>query len=242
MYVDMSNARWINTNLKDAKFSGVNLTKSQYEPISSPHKGYLGGIKGLDKVWFYKEKQSGLVQLRAALKEAGLRGLEREATYAIEHWRAHYEPWYKKWVKLVLFEWTCGYGLNYLHPLSILLGLIVVFSIPYIFSLCRHKKDGIWIEWVPNRMRKELGKNEPYLLEPSSYINAAWNGFYFSILSTFHIGWRDLNVGSWIARIQFREYTLKATGWVRFVSGIQSLISIYLIALWVLTQFGSPFD
>ncbi len=96
MYVDMSNAKWINTNLKDAKFSGVNLTKSQYEPISSPHKGYLGGIKGLDKVWFYKEKQSGLVQLRAALKEAGLRGLEREATYAIEHWKAHYEPWYKK--------------------------------------------------------------------------------------------------------------------------------------------------
>jgi hypothetical protein len=54
--------------------------------------------------------------------------------------------------------------------------------------------------------------------------------------------WRDLNVGTWISRLQPREYTLRATGWVRFVSGLQSLISVYLIALWVLTYFGRPFD
>lgn len=35
---------------------------------------------------------------------------------------------------------------------------------------------------------------------------------YFSLLSAFHIGWRDLNVGNWIARIQPREYTLRAKG------------------------------
>jgi len=61
---------------------------------------------------------------------------------------------------------------------------------------------------------------------------------YTSILSAFHIGWRDLNVGSWIARMQPREYTLRATGWVRLVSGLQFLISVYLLALWVVTYFG----
>jgi len=35
--------------------------------------------------------------------------------------------------------------------------------------------------------------------------------FYFSLLSTFAIGWRELNVGTWITRIQRREYTLRAT-------------------------------
>jgi hypothetical protein len=65
---------------------------------------------------------------------------------------------------------------------------------------------------------------------------------YFSLLSAAHIGWRDLNVGSWIARIQPREYMLRATGWVRVVSGIQSLLSVYLVALWVLTYFGRPFE
>ena len=67
-------------------------------------------------------------------------------------------------------------------------------------------------------------------------------GFYFSILSAFHIGWRELNVGNWIARIQSREYTLQATGWVRTVSGMQSLISMYLLAMWALTFFGRPFE
>ncbi len=56
---------------------------------------------------------------------------------------------------------------------------------------------------------------------------------YFSVLSAFHLGWRELNVGTWIARMQPREYTLRATGWVRTVSGIQSLLSVYLLALWV---------
>ena len=65
---------------------------------------------------------------------------------------------------------------------------------------------------------------------------------YFSLLSAFPLGWRELNVGTWIARVQPREYTLRATGWVRTVSGIQSLLSVYLLALWVLTYFGRPFE
>ena len=66
--------------------------------------------------------------------------------------------------------------------------------------------------------------------------------FYFSLLSAFHIGWRDLNVGSWLTRLQSREYALRAKGWVRAVSGVQSLISVYLLAMWALTYFGRPFQ
>jgi hypothetical protein len=65
---------------------------------------------------------------------------------------------------------------------------------------------------------------------------------YFSLLSAFHIGWRELNVGAWIARTQPREYALRASGWVRVVSGVQSLLSVYLLAIWVLTYFGRTFQ
>jgi hypothetical protein len=65
---------------------------------------------------------------------------------------------------------------------------------------------------------------------------------YFSVLSAFNIGWRELNVGNWIQRLQAKEYTLKATGWVRTVSGVQSLISAYLLAIWALTYFGQSFE
>ncbi len=42
--------------------------------------------------------------------------------------------------------------------------------------------------------------------------------------------------------MQPREYTLRAKGWVRVVSGVQSLFSVYLIAMWALTYFGRPFE
>jgi len=65
---------------------------------------------------------------------------------------------------------------------------------------------------------------------------------YFSLLSALRIGWSGLNFGTWISRMQPREYALQATGWVRFASGLQSLISVYLVALTILTYFGTPFE
>ena len=74
------------------------------------------------------------------------------------------------------------------------------------------------------------------------FLKAFGVAFYFSLLSAFHFGWRDLNVGNWIARVQPREYAFRPTGWVRMVSGMQSLASVYLVALWVLSYFGRPFE
>jgi hypothetical protein len=58
----------------------------------------------------------------------------------------------------------------------------------------------------------------------------------------FHIGFREFSVGSWIARMQPRSFALEAAGWVRTVSGAQSLLSVYFLAMWVLTYFGRPFQ
>ena len=58
----------------------------------------------------------------------------------------------------------------------------------------------------------------------------------------FHIGWRELNIGTWLSRLQPREYALRAQGLPRIISGVQSLISVYLIAIWALTYFGRPFQ
>ena len=77
---------------------------------------------------------------------------------------------------------------------------------------------------------------------PRGLLAAIGWGFYFSMLSPFHIGWRDLSVGTWISRVQPTEFALRGRGWVRVVSGAQSLISVYLVAMWVLTYFGRPFQ
>ena len=60
---------------------------------------------------------------------------------------------------------------------------------------------------------------------------AAW----FSLLSAFQIGFREFSVGNWLTRVHPRQFTLEPTGWVRTVAGVQSLLSVYLLAMWVLT-------
>jgi len=240
-------ANLLSTNLSNAKLIGVNLENALFSPIEIPDRGYLAGIQNLDTVRFPPEKQSGLALLRNSLKELGLRKLEREATFAIEKGKTgHTASQIEKFARYLFFEVTAGYGLYPGRCLIILFSLIPLFLLIYFFSIYKTKespkqdKNGIYRNWADDRVRKDLGSDEPELIA-GGFMKSLVYAFYFSLLSAFHIGWRDINVGNWIARIQPREYTLRATGWARTVSGIQSLISIYLLAFWVLTQFGRPF-
>jgi uncharacterized protein YjbI with pentapeptide repeats len=72
------------------------------------------------------------------------------------------------------------------------------------------------------------------------YIYICKHAFWFSLLSSFHFGWRDLNVGSWLARLQSKNFTYRPTDLFRILSGVQSLICIYLVAIFVLSYFGLP--
>jgi hypothetical protein len=152
-----------------------------------------------------------------------------------------------------LFELPSGYGLAPGRALWGLLGLIPIFALPYWIALNRaNRRSGIWMVVPADRLARGRGKEKAVLIHPHDaktwweYLVGEYRllrtSVYFSFLSTFHIGWREFNVGSWTARMQPREYTLRATGWVRMVSGIQSLLSVYLLALWVLTHFGRPFE
>jgi len=101
---NLSKAKLIQTDLTDARVTDATFLGARYEPSSAPSKGYLSGIQGLRDVCFEQGAQGGLVLLRTALKEAGLRELEREATYAIERGKTSYAPWLEKWLKLIFFE------------------------------------------------------------------------------------------------------------------------------------------
>lgn len=258
-------------NLGGAYLRGADLEGAVFEIKSDclPNIPSIAKARHLSSVTF-EDLPHSLVALREAFKKSGLRKQEREITYAIKHsgfikakksglprpvmetlesvfyvadkYEGNSFDRIEAYLGWFFFELTCKWGMVPERPLFILAGLIVFFSIFYILSLIiKNKKDGIWKYWIKERSRKDIGNDEPELLT-RKWGSAVLNGFYFSILSAFHIGWRDLNVGNWIARIQPREYTLRASGWVRVVSGIQSLISVYLFALTILTYFGRPFE
>lgn len=143
----------------------------------------------------------------------------------------------------VLFDVPVAYGLFPARELLIFLGFIFLFFIPYTYTFAQpepYKKNGMWRVWPTDRQSLPTDRDTPELITvsvPKSF----WYAFYFSVLSAFHIGWRDFNAGNWLSRIQPRGYAMMPTGWVRVVSGVQSLLSVYLLVMWVLSYFGRPF-
>ncbi len=248
------------TNLVGALLSGANLSGAIFEPDPGlPGIIDLRGIEGLSTIT-YESSPHGLMELREVFKKGGMRKEEREVTYALNHNRRE-----KLWKDgglpnkieslfyLVMFELTCDYGMSPGRSLRIIGIAIILFSLTYMMALrSRNRETGIWVVLMPDRVLAQRIKHFPYKLTtriPCHSLPWGWRvlrvlrlGFYFSLLSAFSLGWREINVGNWISRIQKREYTLRATGWVRTIAGIQSLLSVYMLALWALTYFGRPFD
>lgn len=267
---NFSEANLRETDIENAWFRNVELTNAIYEPASVPRTGYLlSGLSGLSTVRFGPGNQSALVSLREALRAAGLRTLEREATFAIEHgktrhalngWRPGIEidqdanPTTKDVgaiiegvLKLVFFEWTTGYGLYYGRPFLMLFGFVGIMTLIYIPALAMPRRSGIFRIWPKGRIEETGGtfraaNDEKVERLTAKGLRMISYAFYFSVLSAFRVGWRDLNIGGWLTQLQGREYALRASGWVRIASGFQSLVSVYLLAMWVLTYFGRPFQ
>jgi hypothetical protein len=163
--------------------------------------------------------------------------------------------------QLLAFEWPCDYGMAPGRPLYLLVGLLLGGAALHLLALSARGRAGIWVLGSPERGTRQAGH------VPRAHLTRAnvfprlqarsagrwWGALVrwgcmlllagaFSLLSAFYLGWRELNVGNWIIHRPRREYTLRATGWVRVVSGGQFLLSMYLLALWALTSFGRPFE
>jgi hypothetical protein len=254
-HTNLQGAIIIEADLKDCfLYNVINFPIKNYEPKAGATP-YIPSIA--EALWLkdlsYENKVHGLVDLREGFKRLGYRKQERQITYAIKHTgfiKARSEGDLPTKIEAYLgwffFELTCQWGMAPERPLFILIGFIFLFTFIYGYAISavrysKDSKDGVYKVWLPDRIRDDLGNPIKELLNDFSY-RSLWLGFRFSILSAFHFGWRDLNVGNWIVRLQPYEYKLQAAGWPRTVSGIQSLISVYLLALSVLTYFGRPFE
>ncbi len=256
--VDLGGAHLYDAHLVGADLSSANVADTDFDfDPDSPPKAVPGiyTARNLQLVKF-SIQPAGLVKLRGEFKDLGLRTQESQLTYAIRRSElSHKDPhghyvhsWSERTMSTVFFDWTCQYGMSPGRPLLIAAALVVMLSMVYIFAQVNPGPNGgIWAIWDEHRIKQDDGSSKPQQLTegfPSrhSRINIFLLALYFSLLSATRIGWRELNVGTWITRIQPRQYSLQATGWVRVVSGIQSLISVYLVALAILTYFGTPFE
>ena len=261
---NLSGAGLGGANLSEANLDDADLSLTMFEPQNQS----LGSIVGVEfarhmELLRYQNSPTALVALRERFAKAGFRDQERRVTFAklrsqqLIEWENG--PFWRRVgaaFSYIAFDLTCAYGLAHGRPLHLLGGMISLLALLYALSLGGRGHGAIWRVWQPDRIRKDQGQSDPERLSwepvgmpgrPSRGLffrlgRAFGLGLFFSFLSAFQIGRRELNVGNWITRLMPREYTLRATGWVRVVSGIQSLLSVYLLALWVLTYFGRPFE
>jgi uncharacterized protein YjbI with pentapeptide repeats len=235
---DLSNANLVNTDLSRAAAWGANFKKTWFEP--SNMEGFLfRDAKNLSEIFF--NYPSAVVQLRKISKEQGLRSEERALTSSLKKHSAQDLPIYVAVLEDIFLRFPSDYGAKPWRSLYLILWIILIFVIPYSFALRCYGHDGIWKIWLPNRIRRDLGDEEPTRLRLGGF-SMITTALLFSVISSFRMGWKDVNVGDWISRIQSKEYTLQASGWVRTISGVQSLISAFLLATWLLTYFGRPFE
>ena len=259
-FSSMKNVEFLRCSLSKCEMAWATFDSTKYDPLpnSLPFLPSFGTFWGLPD-FSYQESPTGMTELRNAFKSGGLRREERQITTALcRQQMRDGGKWEGRWKRL-LFDLPSAFGMHPGRPLRILLCLCGVFALPYTWAILRQapvpgktvsgKGEGrIW--QVPLERRVAGGDSKPRLLhvdlkQPGRFRGlgrALSLGFFFSVISAFGVGYRDLDVGRWIERINPDESTLQATGWLRTVSGVQGLMSFYLLALWLLTYFGRPFE
>ena len=86
----------------------------------------------------------------------------------------------------------------------------------------------LWVRSCWPRVRWEIGFLKTIVL--------------FSLISIINLGFEGLDFGRWMHSLTFREYELNPLGWLRTVSGAQSLVGLGLLALSLLSFFGHRFE
>ena len=230
------------------KFSFANVQDATYSPKPiSPPSNEVVGMLFVNTVKFGTMQESGMAQLRKIFKELHLRDLEQDATFAM---RSHSASFFE----FLAFEIPVSWGRRPGRALKIMLGIFFLCSLYYGIVIkvqngrpsdCR--KSCVLLARLPGHLTRE---NSNFMIKKESCIEVlkttgvgifGWS-IWFSALSAFHIGWRDLNFGTWLTRIQPEEFVLRGYGALRVVSGVQSLLSVYLLAIWAVTTFGRPFE
>ncbi len=244
-------------DLTSAKLDAADLARVIFEPKSLPELRRIAAAKNLELLT-YKNDPDALAQLRKQFQDGGFREQERKITYALKRREADRANYSSFIFGMVFFDWTCRYGMSPGRPLILGVLLWILCSLLYFACLHTSGETGLYrvysqsIQEDPSAHRRVERISPPgggQTPGPRRFLQFFWRewlllrtSMFFSLMSAFNIGFRDINFGRWLRLLTRQEFDIKVVGWARVVAGWQSLISVYLIALWVLTYFGRPFD
>jgi uncharacterized protein YjbI with pentapeptide repeats len=267
----LANANLAFASVVDAELSGVDFTRvnvcgAQFEAKSIPLAPSFASAFSLESMT-YDKNPLALVEARKQFRDGGFDAQDRKLTFAI---KKRQEGELRQSCKdgdwldcagyafnFVLFDLSCKYGMSPGIALRSGAVLWLLCSALYFVFIHIGGKTGLYRVSGKSLEQDSSARQRAERISPSrirytwgrlSFLQWAWRKFsllrtamFFSLMSAFNIGFREINFGRWLRLLTREEFDITAVGWARVVSGWQSLISVLLIALWVLTYFSRPF-
>ena len=229
---DLTETNLIGTHIDGAKLYSADITNSEFLPLCLSVEQFHG-LKGLSEI---NTENIGIDKLEEWKKQAnspGMHNIERGLISGITKYHLHQEPIDSDWIfqVVVLGGYFTDYGANPLGIFRYFIYFLGIFTI--IYYILMHPD-------TPKYGVLKITKNGD--IEKAVVLERNWiDAFWFSLLSATHIGYGDIQPGSWLPRLQPEEYTLKGKGIVRRFAGFQSLIGVYIILVLITTYFNNPF-
>lgn len=229
---DLTDAMLTLTNVQGAQFSRATLRNVRYEVEGVPNLNTMYDAAGLDTLCYLGSPKS-LVELRDAFSKAGMTEQARRVNYSWRTWvriRAGGVMSYLEWIFVSL---TCRYGQAPFRPLSLIALSVALFFFGYWYALVRSQTPMVFSAAVSPETGKPAESAEP--VSRMGAAPAIPYALFLSLLFAFRIGWREFNIGSWIEHLRPIASETRTRGWVRTMAGVQSLLSVYLLALCLLS-------
>ncbi|MCB1308074.1 MAG: pentapeptide repeat-containing protein [Leptospiraceae bacterium] len=255
---NLKNAQLEHSNVSGANFWGADLENSIFEPkiTSIDSAKNICFAYNLYSLQYRKEPviangSSVLSLLSQQCRDIGAYDSAAELIYAIQN--NYSELLLKKHAyieyafRYVFFELSTKYGKNPGQALKILVLNVIVFGLIYSIMIYKGEpRNHIAIHERNHPDMEPITLNWDYIkrLHDSPFLRVlaiSRKALYFSIASTFYFDWSFLNVREWISRMRPDNKQYEPYGMVKVLSGIQSVLGLYLIAMWFLTYFGQPF-
>jgi uncharacterized protein YjbI with pentapeptide repeats len=147
-------------------------------------------------------------------------------------------------LRLVTLKLPSDYGLHTWRPLFLLFALMVIFAVIYYVILLVRRPSGIVVHQGSDEDEDaggpgtEAAKREDEDASSFGVLRKLRVAVVLSLRNAFNLSFGEVDVGRWIRLLSLQSYELRTTGAVRLLGGIQSLLSLYLFALWLLNFFG----
>lgn len=268
---NLTRVKFLGGDLTGATFSGADMNGVIFEPDKLPPAYGLSKSRHLEQMTYEDDPSSllGLRQLfrdggfaeqdsqiTFAIQNTKRIHLGQQCRW-LSHERGAGFGSCISYAGLKILYWTCKYGMDLRRPIKIGFYAWLIFAVVFFLFMHHPGPSGLYLAVAKGIvLEQEEIKNAPQVRSTSlslvrqpkqlfQWLISEWRLFkiavFFSLINGFTLGFKEADIGRWIRLLPAREFEFRAVGWSRTFAGLQALMMLCLLVIWILCIFGHPF-